>query len=363
MNGNSPGKTPETKADRVSSGNIPSDFKSFIAMHRPMVYSKICEYVPLKEPVGHYGIMRDYIDRQGSYRRPGLVMLSGMFFGAKTEDLLLPAAAEQLSEDWILMQDDAEDDSELRRGKVTAHRLYGWVHAINATNAGQMAMWCMLKDYVKQVGMEKGDRMYEKFYDMLAYTMEGQYIENKFIQDTKDIKQANEALYFRIVDSKTCYYTVYGPLQIGAIAANQPDNILEALKEIGTYAGIAFQITDDILDLVGDEKVTGKKPLGDLYEGKITLIALHAYKNATPEEKARMEEIYKKKRVDKTEEEILFLKGLIDKYKSAEYAQSMTMDYGRKAREAIEHYKELFPKNGFTPLMISAMEEQYIRKK
>ena len=91
--------------------------------------------------------MRDYVDRQGSYRRPGLVMLTGQLFGAKPEDLILPAAAQQLSEDWILMQDDAEDDSELRRGKPAAQRIHGWVHAMNATNTGQMAMWRMLKDY------------------------------------------------------------------------------------------------------------------------------------------------------------------------------------------------------------------------
>ena len=56
--------------------------------------------------------MRDYIDRQGSYRRPGLLMLGGQIFGANAGDLVLPAAAKQLSEDWILMQDDAADNSE-----------------------------------------------------------------------------------------------------------------------------------------------------------------------------------------------------------------------------------------------------------
>ncbi len=255
-------KTDELTA--VGGHGGPASFKEFIEMYKSQVYSKICEYVPAKKPEVH-AVMRDYIDRQGSYRRPGLVMLTGKLFGASTEELLLPAAAQQLSEDWILMQDDAEDDSELRRGKPAAQRLYGWVHAMNATNIGQMAMWRMLKDYMRKVGPEKGNRMYEKFYNMLEYTVEGQHIENTFIHYTKDIKNADEALYYRIADSKTCFYTVYGPMQIGAIAAGQGEEVLKALEDIGRPAGVAFQIADDVLDMVADEKLFGKKNFGDLY--------------------------------------------------------------------------------------------------
>jgi len=80
------------------------DFLEYIENYRKLVYDKICEYVPMKEPLGHYKITRDYIDRQGSYRRPGLVMLTAQLYGATPEDALLPAAAQQLSEDWILIQ-------------------------------------------------------------------------------------------------------------------------------------------------------------------------------------------------------------------------------------------------------------------
>ena len=340
----------------------PATFKEFIEEHRKIVSTKIHEYVPEKEH-NAYRIMRDYIDRQGSYRRPGLVMLTGKLFGADVEDLVLPAAAQQLSEDWILMQDDTEDDSDLRRGKPAAQKLYGWVHTMNATNIGHMAMWRMLKDYMKQVGFEKGNRMYEKFYEMLEYTLEGQHIENDFIHYTKDIKNATEDLYYRICDSKTSFYTVYGPMQIGAIAAGQSDNVLEALKEIGQPAGVAFQIADDILDMTADEKVFGKKNFGDLYEGKITLMILHAYKNATPEEKAKIEAIYAKKRSEKTEEEIVFLRDVIAKYKGIEYAQEVAEAYGQKARAALEKNRSLLPMNGLTPIIVSALQELYIRKK
>jgi geranylgeranyl pyrophosphate synthase len=339
------------------------NFKEYVELNRGIIYSKICEYVPIGEPVEHYNIMRDYIDRKGNYRRPGLVMLTGQMFGSDPKDLILPAAAQQLSEDWILMQDDAEDDSELRRGKPAAHRIYGWVHTINATNTGQMAMWRMLKDYMKMNGADNGNKVYEKFYDMLEYTVEGQYIENKFIHNTKDLKQASEDLYFRILDSKTCYYTVYGPMQIGAIAAGQSGPILDILKEIGRNAGIAFQIQDDILDMTADEKLFGKKNFGDLYEGKLTLMVLKAYKDATPEEKKRFDDIYRKKRQEKTKEEIDFLREMIDKYHGLDYAKETAKRYGEKAAETVMKYNDSLPKNEYTQILLSAMKEMYERNK
>jgi geranylgeranyl diphosphate synthase type II len=340
-------------------------FSEYVENNKNLVYSTIVKYVPYRENGDYHthAIMRDYIDRQGKYRRPGLVMLTGQLFGAKIEDLILPAAAMQISEDWILMQDDAEDDSELRRGKPAAQRIYGWVHAMNASNIGHIAMWRMLKDYILQVGNERGNRMFEKFYEMLDYTVEGQHIENTFIHYTKDLSKADENLYLRILDSKTCYYTVFGPLQIGAIAANQPEKVLNALKEIGTNAGIAFQIVDDILDMTGDEKVFGKKNFGDLYEGKLTPMVLHAYKNATSGEKKRMDDIYKKKRQDKTKDEIDFIVELINKYDGLEYARQNVEKYGNMAQQSMEKYKKLFPQNEYTPILMSAVEEMYMRKK
>ncbi|HUC38838.1 MAG TPA: polyprenyl synthetase family protein [Candidatus Acidoferrum sp.] len=344
-------------------GPIPKSFKEFAEKYRDPVYKTICSYVPIKEPLGHYKIMRDYIDRQGKYRRPALLLLTACLYGAKPEETLLPAAAQQLSEDWILMQDDIEDDSELRRGKPAAHRLYGWVHTLDASDTGHMAMWKMLKDYLMQVGPEKGTRMYDKFYDMMRYTVEGQYIENTFIHDTKDLDKASEELYFKIVDSKTCYYTIYGPMQLGAIAGGATDRDLEMLKEIGQKCGVAFQIVDDILDMIADEKDFGKKNNGDLYEGKLTLMVIHAYRSATPEEKLRMNAIYGKKRQEKTAEEIAFIRGLIEKYKSIDFAKGIADRYGSEAAAAVKRYIDSMPANGYREIVLSAIEEMYIRKK
>ncbi len=340
------------------------DFKDYVGMNRDSIYSKIMEYLPVRAPEAHYRIVREYSERRGNYRRPGLLMLCGQLFGAPVQSLVLPAAAMQLSEDWILVHDDIEDDSELRRGKPALHRIYGNEIAINAGDAAHIAMWKMLKDYMVQTGQYgTGGRLFDKFYDMLEYTVAGQYVETDFIFNVRSMKGASEELYSRIIDSKTCYYSVYGPMQLGAIAAGQGSETLELLKKIGEPAGKAFQIVDDILDMTAAEKSFGKKRYGDLYEGKLTLIMLHTYKSATEDEKGRIDAVYSKKRGEKTEQEISMLVELVNKYSGIEYATSVAERYGAEARKAAEDSRSALPSNGYADTLISAIEDLYKRKK
>ena len=339
------------------------DFKEYVAGQRDDIYSKIMEYLPIKDPEDHYKIVREYSERRGNYRRPGLLLLSGEMFGATREKLILPAAAMQLSEDWILIHDDIEDNSELRRGKPALHKIYGNEIAINAGDAAHIAMWRMLKDNLLKLGDAQGNRIYEKFYNMLEYTVEGQYLETNFIYNIRDLSKVPEDFYFRIVHGKTCYYSVYGPMQIGAMVANRDDGTINMMRTIGEPAGMAFQIVDDILDMTADEKDFGKKRYGDLYEGKLTLIMIHAYSGATADEKAKIDAIYNKKREQKTTEDISFLVDIINKYDGLGYAKSIAEGYSKKAKEALDTYSGVIPDNEYTETLVSAIEDLYNRKK
>jgi geranylgeranyl pyrophosphate synthase len=138
---------------------------------------------------------------------------------------------------------------------------------------------------------------------------------------------------------------------------------LGALREIGESAGVAFQISDDILDMTSDEKVFGKKNFGDLYEGKLTLIILRAYAGATAEERERIDGIYRKTRQEKTAEDIEFLKAVIGKYDGIGYARAVAEKHGRMAAEAIERHRGELPDNEYRRILISAAEELYKRDK
>ena len=339
------------------------NFKEYIETKREGIHSKICSYIPLKYPDGHYRMVREYVDRQGGYRRPGLLLLSAQMFGADPEKALLPAAAMQLSEDWLLIHDDIEDDSELRRGKPALHRMYGLEMALNAGDAAHLAMWRMIGDVLLSYNRHKGAKIYAKFYDMLEKTVEGQYIETNFILNVRKLSQGSESLYETIAKAKAAYYSVYGPLQLGAMCAGAKAQQVEMLRRIGEPAGIAFQIMDDVLDMTADEKAFGKKRYGDLYEGKITLMALHAYSQATAAEKDRIDSIYSKHRGQKTPEEIQWLADLIIAKGSIDYAREKAESYGMQAEDSMNRYKQKLPDNEFTGIFVSALSELYKRNK
>jgi geranylgeranyl diphosphate synthase type II len=339
------------------------NFKEYIESHKVEIYSEIMKYLPVKPPYEHYMIAREYSERQGSYRRPGLLMLCGEMFGAKKSELLLPSAAMQISEDWILIHDDVEDDSEMRRGKPALHKLYGKEIAINAGDAVHLAMWKIVKDYMEKAGAKSGGRFFDYFYNMLQYTVEGQFVETNFIYNTRDLSKATEELYYRIIGSKTCFYSVYGPMQLGAIVAGQDAETLKILQDIGSPAGIAFQITDDILDMMADEKVFGKQKYGDLYEGKLTLIILHAYRHADQHERTKINRIYRKGRAEKNKKEIEFLVNVIEKYGGIDYAKKEAERYGHMAKQAVLRYGSVLPNNRYKDILMSAIEELYMRKK
>ncbi len=339
------------------------EFNEYVSLHREDIRSKIFEYFTGEGPPGYSRMVREYSDRQGKYVRPGLLMVTGQLFGAVEKNLILPAAAMQLSEDWILIHDDVEDNSEMRRGKPALHRIYGSEHAINAGDGAHIIMWEMLRDYLKAQGMERGLALFDKFGEILTATVEGQYLDIDFAKNIRQIGKADESMYYAIIERKTSCYSVWGPMQLGAVVAGADAKALDLLKAVGTEAGAAFQIMDDVLDFTADEKSFGKQKYGDLYEGKLTLIALHAYAEASDSEKERMDKIFAKERASKTKEDVNFLVETIEKYKSVDYAYSVAMKHGDKAASCLSENLELLPDNEFRKTFESAVYALFKRKK
>jgi geranylgeranyl pyrophosphate synthase len=148
-------------------------------------------------------------------------------------------------------------------------------------------------------------------------------------------------------------------MQLGAITGNASDEQLQGLKEIGHAAGIAFQIIDDMLDMTAEENKSGKKQFGDLYEGKLTLIMLHAYRNATHQETEKIDSIYSKDRKKKTEADIKFLRDIIEKYDGLGQARKVAERYADMARIAVNKHRENLPDNEYRKMLISVMESMY----
>jgi len=315
-------------------GSEQVDFSKVLLEKKTRIYEKILEYLPHHYPQEYYEIVRDYPERQGKYFRPVLVLLANEMFGGRDEDALLTAAAMQTSEDWILIHDDIEDHSYERRGRPCLHEIYGPEIALNAGDSLHIIMWKMLTDNIKVLGLERATRILSCMSDILLYTFEGQYLDMNCI--AKNRLDLVEEDYYEMADRKAGAYSVYGPLQLGAIAASATEEEVCSIKEWGVPIGRAYNIYDDFLNVAGIERFYGKEIGGDVLEGKRTLILIHLLRNCTSAERKSISRIYSKRREEKTEREISYVMLLMKKYGSISYAHQKSLEFADMARRAFD---------------------------
>lgn len=261
-----------------------------------------------------YALMRDYPARGGKRLRGLLLLLSCSAHGGKTQDALACAAALELFQTWVLVHDDIEDDSLERRGQPTLHRQVGMPIALNVGDALHIYMWKTLLLGLPQNLDTKA--IFANFEAMLSRTAEGQHLDLSWIaQNRFDVSPAE---YLHMVTLKSAYYTVVGPLVLGARCAGQtPD---PALCEAGKQLGVAFQIRDDVMNLLSNPE-HGKEFAGDIYEAKRTLILAHFFEHAAEDVKAPTRDILSKPRAEKTPAEVRLVLRALQESGSVAYAQ------------------------------------------
>lgn len=296
-------------------------FEEFIRLHKEHIYSELRKRLPSGEPKQFTDkIMRVYIDRKGKYVRPSFLLLWNLLYKGNEKDALLPAAIQQMSEDTILIHDDILDNNKLRRGSPSAHVLYGLNYAIIAGDALQSIMWEMVDEATTAL-KGRGKKYYDKIHDIWLKTNYGQYYDVRLTEEVKDITKFTLEDYYRSIHAKSSYYTVYGPMQCGAIVAGSGDDIIEQIPVYGTPAGNAFQIKDDILDCISNEALLGKTIGNDIKNNAKTIILWHAVQNADTNTLKKIKQIYEKTPNRKTQGEVAYV---IEKFKdlgSIDYAE------------------------------------------
>jgi len=324
-------------------------FEEVLVENRKLVWSEIQKYltcplqasgkitVPRKYSCltdFHQKLIRTYPERLGKYLRPTLVLLTAGAMGAPEKEVVKTAAAMQVSEDWLLVHDDFEDDSLERRGKPALHRIYGRELAVNAGDALHVIMWGILWDNRKVVGERRAAKIADEFCQMLDRTIMGQTVEIKWTRENKQ-DLTDEDVYF-ILDGKTSYYTIAGPMRLGAILGNASSRQLEAIYEFGQPLGRCFQVVDDLLDLTSDFKGLKKQTGNDIYEGKRTIMLMHLFRSAKGADKKELIKIMAKNRETKTAGEVKWVIELMVKYGSLEHGQKVASKLAKQARTVFE---------------------------
>jgi len=281
------------------------------------------ELLPRSSPIREVGLlyrmMRDYPSRPAKGLRPFLCVTACRAAGGSEGDSLLTAACIELFQHWILVHDDIEDQSELRRGQPTLHLKHSLALALNAGDALHAKMWGALLQNERRLGREKTLNVMGEFGRMVGFTTEGQHMELGWVRENRwDLSESD---YFEMCTRKTSWYTVAGPCRLGAMVAGSGSETLERLMDFGMKLGVGFQIQDDTLNLVGDQEKYGKARSDDILEGKRTLILLHTLGEADPTERARATTIMSKERGEKTDDDVAYVLGLISKYHAVEYGR------------------------------------------
>jgi geranylgeranyl diphosphate synthase type II len=229
-----------------------------------------------------YDLVRDYPSRAGKGLRPSLLLATCEAFGGSPGDALGAAVAIELAHNAFLVHDDVEDGSLQRRGKPTLHRMHGTPLAINAGDAlAVLAMRPLRED--TGLGARLSQRVSDEFLQMVTHTVEGQATELGWrAENVVDLQPGD---YLELIGRKTCWYTTVWPLRAGALIGSSGTAELEALTRFGFYLGAAFQIRDDLLNQIGSEDRYGKEILGDIREGKRTLMLIHLMSSADPDER------------------------------------------------------------------------------
>ena len=298
---------------------------------RELVIAEIEQIIPHNRyrPI-FYNLMLEYPRRAGKALRPSLCIATCRAMGGRLQDVLRTAAVLELFHVAFLIHDDIEDGSLMRRGLPTLHREYGTSIAINVGD-GIFAL-CLqpLLDNMEELGIGKSLHILELISRMVRESVEGQAIELDWIRHQRwDLRDRD---YCLMAYKKTCWYTFIAPMLISGIILGANRTRMAQLRKYAAYVGVAFQIQDDILNLVGDENRYGKETGGDLWEGKYTLILLHMLRNTTLDERRECLQILQQVRECKTETDVRYLYDLICRYGSVDYARDVARQLACKAQ-------------------------------
>jgi geranylgeranyl diphosphate synthase type II len=234
----------------------------------------------------------------------------------------------------FLVHDDVEDDSELRRGGPTLHRQYGRALAVNAGDALALLGLGALRENQRRLGPSLAGRIWTEFDFMARLTVDGQARELGWQRAPRTDLTPDD--YLDLIMRKTCWYTTLLPLRVGALIGTRGAVDLEPMLRFGFFLGAAFQIRDDVLNLTGSPARYGKEPLGDLREGKQTLMLIHLLAAAGPDDRAAVTDYLGLAPADRSPAVIARIHGLMQRHGSIAFADEFARGIAGSAAGAFE---------------------------
>lgn len=258
-----------------------------------LIDQKLGELNLPEKPASLYEPVRYTLSLGGKRIRPYFTLSACGMCGGKVEEAVPAAMAIELLHNFTLLHDDIMDGADTRRGKPSVFRKWNSSTAILSGDAMYAKAFEQLKYYSHHDRYSKEDYsgIIEVFLDSALTVCEGQAYDLEF--EERESVTIDEYIY--MIKGKTAAL-ISGALKLGARVAGASSRMLNELQTVGNHIGIAFQIQDDLLDVIGDPEKFGKQRGGDILEGKKTYLSILSLQRSDESRKKILKTIFSKQK-------------------------------------------------------------------
>ena len=229
-----------------------------------------------------YEPIRYVLTTGGKRVRSVLTLLACEAAGGKARDALAAATAVEILHNFTLVHDDVMDNAAVRRGMPTVHRR--WDTNVAILSGDQMV--ALAYRLLLSVPAQRRARVLDVFTDAFTQVCEGQGLDKEF----ESRRGVTIGEYFQMIRKKTGR-VISAASEIGGILGGGTAREVRALRTFGEHLGRAFQVQDDLLDIVGSEREFGKAIGGDIVEGKKTFLLLAALGTSHGKDRALLQAV------------------------------------------------------------------------
>jgi len=267
----------------------------------------------------------------GKRLRPFLVLKSCQMLGGRQSDAIVAASAVEMIHNFTLVHDDIMDNDEMSHGVPTTHKKFDMPLAIHAGDVLYSKAYHTISSKSK-LSSNYTTQLVSKLSKTCIKICEGQVDDIKFAEN-KRIPTEKE--YIKMIEKKTAVLFEVS-CAMGAICAKRKQKDVKNLSAFGRNLGIAFQITDDLIGIIGDSKIT-KKPVGnDIREGKKSLPIILAIKKARGENRTKIMRVFGNSGASK--QQINLAVNVIRSLGVEKEVRDIALKYAQRAEKSISSY-------------------------
>ncbi len=335
-----PEKTQQEAAAANPLERLVTQLKPDMAAVNDIILSRMQSDIPLiPQLAGHL------IAGGGKRIRPLLTLASAALFGYSGTRQHKLAACVEFIHTATLLHDDVVDESDQRRGKASANSVFG--------NEAAVLVGDFLFSRSFQLMVEDGSlEVLRILSNASAVIAEGEVMQ----LTTANNLETTEEQYLKVIGAKTAELFA-AACEVGAIVADRPAGECAAMRDYGMYLGIAFQISDDVLDYAAAEERLGKSVGDDFREGKMTLPVLKALSKATPAEKQFWQRTMGD--LDQTDQDLAEAQTILKKYKTLPESLAAARDFAAKGKKCLDKLPGHPLRQDMAELIDFAVERDY----